>query len=155
MRALRLVQHMKTNADAMSSAVFEKIRASQKCSELLARVPAEEQKRQIGEIYSALTNWLATEKDAMVEQRYVALGMRRAEQGVPFSQMFWAVCIAREQLWEYIQQECLLDEPVEFWGGVNLLRSLNQFFDFSLYFSLIGYQKISKNGSIAAVPAVA
>jgi hypothetical protein len=40
-----------------------------------------------------------------------------------------------------MQEECLLEEPVEFWGGLQLLRSLNQFFDRALYFSLIGYQE--------------
>jgi hypothetical protein len=155
MRAPKLVQHMKSRADGMTSAVTEKIRASGKCVELLARVPAEEQKRQSREIYSALIDWLATEIDGTIEQRFVALGVRRAEQEVPFSQMFWAVCIAREHLWEYIQQECLLDEPVEFWGGVNLLRSLNQFFDFGLYFTLVGYQRVGQNGSASGMPAVA
>ena len=50
------------------------------------------------------------------------------------------MCIPREYLWEYIQQECLIEEPVEFWGGVMLLRSLNQFFDRALYLALLGYQ---------------
>jgi hypothetical protein len=40
-----------------------------------------------------------------------------------------------------MQQECLLEEPVEFWGGVQLLHSLNQFFDRAVYFVSIGYQK--------------
>jgi hypothetical protein len=70
--------------------------------------------------------------------------MRPAEQGVPFSELFWAVCIANKYLWEYMQQECLLEEPVEFWGGVQLLRSLNQFFDRALYFASIGYQEAGK-----------
>jgi hypothetical protein len=155
MRAPKLVQHMKGNADGMSKAVLEKIRASQRCTNLLGRVSPEEQKRYAVEIYSALTDWLATERDASLEQQYVSLGMRRAQQGVPFSEMFWAVCIAREYLWEYMQQECLLEEPVEFWGGVNLLRSLNQFFDFALYFTLIGYQKATKNDVVGVAPVLA
>ena len=149
MRALKLVQHMKSDADGMSSAVLEKIRASKKCTELLARVPAPEQKRYALEIYSALTDWLATETDPSLEPQYVALGMRRAQQGIPVSEMFWAVCIAREYLWEYMQQECLIEEPVEFWGGVMLLRSLNRFFDFALYFTFVGYQKAGKNELLA------
>jgi hypothetical protein len=44
-----------------------------------------------------------------------------------------------------MQQECLLEEPVEFWGGVMLLHSLNQFFDRVLYFTMAGYQKADKN----------
>jgi hypothetical protein len=46
----------------------------------------------------------------------------------------------------------LLEEPVEFWGGVMLLRSLNQFFDRALYFTLLGYVKAGK-GELAGVPA--
>jgi hypothetical protein len=141
MRALKLVQHMKANAGRMSEALIRKIRASDRCSELLVRVPPEEHKQYALDIYSDLTAWLATETESSIEDRYVALGIQRAQQGVPFSDLFWAVCIANEYLWEYMQQECLFEEPVEFWGGVQLLRSLNQFFDRALYFASIGYQE--------------
>ena len=97
------------------------------------------------EIYRDLTDWLGVETDSPFECRYVDLGIQRAHQGVPLNQVFWAVCIAREYLWEYIQQECLLEEPVEFWGGVMLLRSLDRFFDRSFYFTLVGYQKAGKH----------
>jgi hypothetical protein len=144
MRALKLVQHMQTNADRMSEAVIQKMRGSDRCSELFLKVPAEDQARSTGTIYRDLIDWLATEADSTIEDRYIALGMCRAEQGVPFSHLYWAVTIAHEYLWEYMQQECLLDEPVEFWGGVMLLRSLTRFFDRALYFALIGYQKTGK-----------
>ena len=90
----------------------------------------------------------------VIEFRYSDLGIELANQGVPFSKVFWAVCIAREYLWEYMQQECLLEEPVEFWGGVMLLHSLNRFFDRILYFTLVGYQKAGKN-ELAASMALA
>ena len=141
MRALKLVQHMKANAGRMSEALIQKIRTSNRCRDLLVKVPVEEHKQYALDIYSDLTAWLATETESSIEQRYVALGMQRADQSVPFSELFWAVCIANEHLWEYMQQECLLEEPVEFWGGVQLLHSLNQFFDRALYFASIGYQE--------------
>ena len=129
MRALKLVQHMKNNADRMSAAVLQKIRASDRCGELLARVPLEEHKQYALGIYSELTSWLENQNESGIEERYFALGMRRAQQGVPFSELFWAVCIANEHLWHYMQEECLIEEPVEFWGGVELSRSLNVFLD--------------------------
>ena len=152
MRALKLVHHMKTNADRMSESVIQKIRASDKCTELLRKVPPAEQSRYGLDIYSDLTAWLATGAESSIEEHYVALGMRRARQGVPFTNLLWAVCIVRENLWEYIEQECLIEEPVEFWGGVDLLRSLNQFFDRTLYFTLMGYQKAGK-GELIGAPA--
>lgn len=141
MRAPKLVQHLKANAHNMSGRLLEKIRNSDRCRDLLLRIPAEEHKRYAVDIYRDLMAWLAAETDSVIESRYVELGVRREQQGVPFTQLFWAVCITREYLWEYIQQECLLDEPVEFWGGVMLLHSLNRFFDRVLYFVLVGYQK--------------
>jgi len=155
MRPLKLVQHMKTNADRMSEGMLQKIRNSDRCSTLLQKVPEDEHKRYALQIYLDLTDWLSAETDSIVEQHYSAVGIRRAQQGVPFSNLFWAVCIARDYLWEYIQQECLLDEPVEFWGGVNLLRSLNQFFDRALYFTLVGYQKAGQDTFSSAPRALA
>jgi len=145
MRALKLVQHMKANAERMSEEVIRKIRSSERCNQLLQVLPAEEQKRSTLDIYRDLTAWLGTESDATIEQRYKSLGMLRAQQGVPFSNIYWAICIAHEHLWGYMQQECLLEEPVEFWGGVILLHSLTQFFDRALYFALVGYEKAAGN----------
>lgn len=141
MRAAKLVQHLRANADSMSERLLEKIRNSSNCRDLLRRVPAEEHKRYSLNIYLDLVDWLASEGDAATDSLYLELGIRRAQQGVPVSQLFWAVCITREYLWDYIQQECLLEEPVEFWGGVMLLRSVNHFFDRALYAALVGYQK--------------
>jgi hypothetical protein len=144
MHAIKLVRHMKTNADHMSGTVIQKIRESDRCAGLSLRISAEEQEHTIAQVYLDLVDWLATETKSSIRERYVALGIRRAHQGVPFSDLYWAVCIAHEYLWDYMQQECLLDEPVEFWGGVNLLHSLTQFFDNALYFILLGYQKTGK-----------
>jgi hypothetical protein len=141
MRAPKLVQHLKANADSMSERLLDKIRNSNRCRDLLLRVPIEEHKRYALDVYRDVVEWLAAETDSIIESRYVELGARRAQQGVPFSQLFWAVCITRDYLWEYIQQHCLLDEPVEFWGGVMLLRSLNHFFDQALYTALVAFQK--------------
>lgn len=140
MRAPKLVQHLRANADSMSRQLLEKIRNSPRCSELLVRIPAHEHQRYAVDVYRDLIEWLVAETDSLIDTRYEDLGRLRAQQGVPFSHLFWAVCITREYLWEYIQQECLLEEPVEFWGGVMLLRSLNQFFDRALYCALAGYQ---------------
>jgi hypothetical protein len=140
MRAPKLVQHLQADADSISERLIDKIRNSHRCCELSLKLSADEHKRYATNIYHDLVEWLAAENDSLIVDRYVHLGRLRAQQHIPFSHLFWAVCITREYLWEYIQQECLLDEPVEFWGGVMLLRSLNQFFDRALYFALVGYQ---------------
>lgn len=149
MRAPKLVQLMKTKAPDLSEELVRRIRDSAKCKELLLRVPESEQKQQGLEIFQDLTQWLSNETDSIIESRYVDLGIRRAGQKVPLCELSWAISVARECLWDYTQHECLLEDPVEFWGGVVLLRSLNSFFDHVLYFTLLGYAKAEEDQSAA------
>ncbi len=155
MRALKLIQHMKTNAERMTDEVLRKIRDSKRCSELLLALSAEEQKQSTLNVYRDLTAWLGTESDATIAQRYTSLGALRVRQGVPFSNLYWAICIAQEHLWAYMQQECFLEEPVEFWGGVILLRSLTQFFNRALYFALLGYEQVAEGEGAISGPRLA
>lgn len=92
MRALKLVEHMKANTGRMSEAVLRKVRASDRCRELLVKVPVEEHKQNALDVYSDLTAWLSTGTEGNIEERYVALGERRAQQGIPFSDLSWAIC---------------------------------------------------------------
>ena len=155
MFARKFIDHVDTHADHLCAEVMEKIKRSDRCRELLYRVPAEEQKQSTREIYSHLTDWLLSKTDSVTEKHYVILGMRRAEQGVPFSQLFWAVCATREYFWEYTERETLLDEPADFWGGVRMLHSLDRFFDRVLYFVTIGYETSAKGDlGLAAVVAM-
>jgi hypothetical protein len=135
---------MKINAPRMSDGLLQKIRKSERCADLSLKVSEEEQKRYGLETYSDLTEWLTNETDSNIKDRYITLGILRSGQGVPFSNMYWAVCIAQDHLWEYMQQECLIEEPVEFWGGVMLLRSLTRFFERITYYTLIGYEEAAR-----------
>jgi hypothetical protein len=71
--------------------------------------------------------------------------MRRARQGVPFSDVLWAVSATKEYLWEYLRQEGLLEEPIEFFGEMELLQSLERFFDRALYFAAMGYESAGQD----------
>ena len=77
MRGLKLIQHMKANADRMSDGLIQQIRNSERCSELLLRAPADEHKRYALGIYRDLIDWLAVEIDSVIECRYVDLGIQR------------------------------------------------------------------------------
>jgi hypothetical protein len=58
---------MKANADPIFDELIQRIRSSDRCGELISRVPAEEQKRYGLEIYRELMDWLGEEKDSLVK----------------------------------------------------------------------------------------
>lgn len=149
MRAPKLVQHMTANATGMSRGLLQRIKISEPCSQLAAKVPDPEQQEYALQIYRDLTNWLSGTPDPNLEDRYINLGIRRASQGVPLRCIFSALCISRDYLWEYIQRECLVEEPVEFWGGALLLHSQNRFFDRIFHSALLGYEQAAEGQATA------
>jgi hypothetical protein len=141
---------MRDKSDAMASELVTRITASADCRDLLTHVPESEQKQYAREIYQDLTEWLENRRDSVLEQRYVALGRRRASQRIPASHLFCAVTIAHECLRDYIQQECLHEDPVKLLGGVIGVHSLRDFFDRVVFLALIGYAQAGEDESAGA-----
>ena len=46
-------------------------------------------------IYRNLSDWLLSKTPSEIEERYRALGMRRANQGVPFSELLYAFTLTK------------------------------------------------------------
>jgi len=151
MFAHKFVDQVDTHADQLCELFMQRIKGSDRCRALLQRVPAVELQQSIRTIYRNLIDCLLNQTDSLSEELYLRLGARRAQQGVPSSASFWAVCASRQYFWEYMESETLLEDPADVWGGVELLRSLDQFFDRVLYFIIMGYQ----TGGKTDVPAPA
>ncbi|MBZ5720187.1 MAG: hypothetical protein LAO03_07375 [Acidobacteriia bacterium] len=145
MFAVRLVNLIETHADRLSEGLLHRLKSSDQCSLLLQKVPADELVRRTHEIYRNLNDWLLTKTESEIEERYVGLGIRRARQGVPFSAFLWAISATKEYLWEFLQREGLLEEPLELFGELDLLHSLEHFFDRILYFASIGYESVRQS----------
>ena len=149
MFAVRLVQLIETHADKLSEALIRKLKNAEECREFLDKVPAHELKHRTYEIYRHLGDWLSSKTLSEVEERYVGLGARRARQGVPFSGVMFAIQTTKHILWDYLLLEGLL-EPEDLIGEMELVRSLEQFFDRALYYAAIGYEQVWKNELAAA-----
>jgi hypothetical protein len=150
MFAIRLVNLIETHADRLSEGLLRKLKSSEQYRDLVDRVPADELQRRTHEIYRNLSDWLLTKTESEIEERYVGIGLRRARQGVPFSAFLWAITTTKEYLWEFMQREGLLEEPVELFGEIELLHSLERFFDRVLYFAAVGYES-ARQGEAHAV----
>jgi hypothetical protein len=88
---------------------------------------------------------LLSKTESEIEERYIGLGVRRARQGVPFSELLWTINAVKEHLWEYLEQEGLLEQPVDLYGDRELLQSLERFFDRALYFAATGYESVGQS----------
>jgi len=135
----RFVRLIEDHSDALASGLLHKIQRSVR-TEAFSKVPPDELKERVSEIYRHLGEWLLEKSEADIEQHYTQIGTRRAQQGVPLSQVIWAIILTKDNLWEFILDESYPDRPVDIFGKQELLQLLDQFFDLAIHATAVGYE---------------
>jgi hypothetical protein len=153
MMLYRLVRLIETHAQALAASLLIRVQDSAATPDY-SNVPAEELRARVYEIYRHLGEWLIAEDKLNLEARYLEIGARRALQGVPLSQVVWAITLTKENLWDYIKKESILERPVEVFGELEMLQLLDQFFDRAIHYAAVGYEQAIAEHGIAS-PTVA
>ena len=140
MMLYRLVRLIETHSQSLATCLLDRVRDSQLTESYQQNVPAEELKERVYEIYRHLGEWLIAKDESHLERRYLEIGARRASQRVPMSEVIWVIVLTKENLWEFVKQEAVLERPVEVFGELEMLQLLEQFFDRAIYYASIGYE---------------
>ena len=148
MLAYRLVRLIETHSDGLAASLLEKVRTSPLVPEY-RNVPADELKQRVYEIYRHLGEWLLGKSEKDLERRYTDIGGRRAAQNVPLSQVTWTIILTKENLWEYLKKESVIERPTEVFGELEMLQLLDQFFDRAIYFGAIGHEQYRARHALA------
>lgn len=137
----RLVRLIESHSEPLAKGLWDRLQNSERTTDYVSRVPPEELKQRVSEIYHHLGGWLLKKTEAEVESRYVAIGERRYAQGVRLSQLVFMIVATKEHLWEYVSREALADRPVELFQELELFQLVDQFFDRALYFAAVGFER--------------
>jgi len=140
MFSYRLVRLIETHADALAAGLEERVQANTQISQL-RKVPAHELRERVYEIYRHLGEWLLGKNELDIEHRYVEIGARRAQQGVPLSEVIQAITLTKENLWDFLKSEAVIDRAVEIMGELELLQMLEMFFDRAIYYAAVGHER--------------
>ena len=140
MMAYRLVRLIETHSDDLAAGLLQRVQNSE-LTQGYRSVPPEELKQRVYEIYRHLGDWLLGKTEFDIEARYREIGVRRSQQRVPLSQLTMTIILTKENLWEFLKRESVLDRPVEVFGELELLQLLEQFFDHAIYYAAVGYER--------------
>jgi hypothetical protein len=141
MMLYRLVRLIETHSQALAGCLLERVQSSDLTPDFKNKVPPEELKERVYEIYHHLGAWLMGKDEVHLQQRYLEIGARRCQQRVPLSEMVWVIVLTKENLWEFIKKESVLERPVEVFGELEMLQLLEQFFDRAIYYASVGYER--------------
>jgi hypothetical protein len=146
MVALRLIRLIESHCKQISETLTKRMRSSPRTSDL-QKVSEPELLSSLQELLEHLSEWLLTKTEADVEQRYRDMGARRARLGVSFSDSCWALMMTKEYLWEFLQKQGFLRNPIELYGEIELLSLVDQFFDRALGYMAEGYEQSARTAS--------
>ncbi|MBZ5722116.1 MAG: hypothetical protein LAO03_17220 [Acidobacteriia bacterium] len=147
MLALRLVRLIESHSEELADGLVSTLHASERTPDL-RKVPNHELRSRCHEIYRNLSDWLLTKTEADIEKVYMHLGARRVEQHIPLPQLTWALMLTKEHLWAFLDREGVHGGAQDVFGELELLRSLDQFFDRAVYFAAAGYED-ARHGHVA------
>jgi len=70
---------------------------------------------------------------------FTELGRERYQEGFPLCEVNYALIIAKRNFWDLVQSQGLLDSALEFYQAMELMSSIDQFFDFGNFYIIRGY----------------
>jgi hypothetical protein len=140
MFSYRLVRLIETHADALAAGLEERVHTSTQINHF-REIPAHELRERVYEIYRHLGEWLLGKNELDIEHRYREIGARRSSQGIPLSEVVQAIVLTKENLWDFLKSEALMDRAIEIMGELELLQMLEMFFDRAIYYAVLGYEK--------------
>jgi hypothetical protein len=144
--AYRLLRLVETHSDKLATALLERTSHSPLLPNY-SNVPSEELRERVHEIYQHLAEWLLGKGDMDIENRYLEIGAKRAQQDVPLSQLIWAITLTKKNLWDFVKQEAVLDQPMEIAGELEVEELVDQFFDRAIYYAAVGYERYMSDES--------
>ena len=93
------------------------------------------------DVYHALGRWLLTNTDQDIRARYSELGKQRCKEGIPLSEVLWALVLTKDHLRERIRTSMSADSALELHREQEIYRLIERFFDRAACYAAEAYER--------------
>jgi len=94
------------------------------------------------DLYRHLSGWLSDATEDRIESVYGELGRHRHAEGIPLSELVFALTMTKYHLRDFIRTRGLIDSAVELYQEQELQRLVGRFFDRAIYQTVRGYEQV-------------
>jgi len=136
----RLTSIVEAHAARLTRDTVSKLQTSQ-LTPSYRKLPAAELYYRVNEVYQNLGRWLWENTDAVIQSWYNDLGERRFAEGIPLSQVLWALTLTKQQLITDLDVSTIADSAIELRRRQELDRLIGHFFDRACYYTAVGYER--------------
>jgi hypothetical protein len=135
----RLVRLIEEHAEDLTREVLRDV-ASNPRTAAYHNLPPDELHRRVYDVYHNLGRWLADKTEEHLESTFGGLGRRRHAEGVPLSEVVYALVLIKDHLRGYIRAVGLVDSAVELYLEEELHLQIGNFFDNAMYHMVKAYE---------------
>lgn len=136
----RLISIIEGNAEAFTQGTVKNLQSSAR-TESYHNLPYDEIYNRVYAVYHDLGRWLWGKSSEAVQAWYSALGHKRCAEGVPLSEVLWALIFTKDRLIAYLDGCGLVDSAVELYQQQEFDRLIGHFFDRAICYAAEGYQQ--------------
>jgi hypothetical protein len=139
MISMKLVTMIEDHAEQLTAGLVTQLQRHPR-TERYHKLPAAELHDRAYAVYRNLSKWIERESEREIEASYGDLGQRRLQEGIPLSQVIFALMLTKDHLLSYIKLSGLSDSALDLYQELDLVRVVTQFFDRAIYYTVQGYE---------------
>lgn len=142
MFSTKLVATIEDHAEQLTADLIEELQRHPRTSGY-HRLSVTELHDRAYDVYRNLGRWVTRGSEREVEVRYAALGRQRCHEGIPLSQVVFALMLTKDHLLNYVMTSGLSGSVPDLYQEMELVRVVTQFFDRAIYHTVRGYEAAS------------
>jgi hypothetical protein len=144
----RLVRMIESHADELTRALVEDLQSNPRTAAYhhLSRNAIH---HRTYHVYKDLGLWLNTKAEEDIESNYTKLGKEREAEGIPLSEVVYALTLTKYHLRDFIRVSGLANSAMDLYQALELHRLLGQFFDKAIYYTVRAYERSAKFQKVA------
>jgi hypothetical protein len=139
----RLIRLVAQNADRLSNDLIVEVRRDPRTT-AYHKLSEEDLDERAHDLFRNLGQWLSSRTEFALQNRYEAFGRRRCQEGIPFSQLLFALNISKNMLLSFIRGAAAAESASELPLEYELSLSITQFYDKAIYHAAAGYEAAAR-----------
>jgi hypothetical protein len=139
MISVRLVAMIEDHAEQLTAGLVNDLQRNPRVRGY-HRLPLQELHNRAYDVYHNLSKWVARGSESEIELVYTDLGRRRYREGIPLSEVTFALLLTKEHLQEYVKTSGLSDTALDLYQELELVQMVSTFFDRAIYHAARGFE---------------
>ncbi len=135
----RLIKMIETHAEELTRGALSDLQSSPNTPSY-QKLSHDDLYQRVYKVYHDLGGWLWEKTDEAIQTWYLQLGEERFNQGIPLSEVIWALILTRCRLRDYIRNSGLANSAIDLYQQMELHQLVSHFFDRAIYYTVAGYE---------------